>query len=39
MAFRKDIKTKSNFAKVSISLASPEEILERSFGEVLKPKP
>ncbi len=38
MAFRKDIKTKSNFAKVSISLASPEEILERSFGEVLKPE-
>ncbi len=38
MAFRKDIKAKSNFAKVSISLASPEEILERSFGEVLKPE-
>ncbi len=38
MAFRKDVKAKSNFAKVSISLASPEEILERSFGEVLKPE-
>ncbi len=38
MAFRKDNKAKSNFAKISISLASPEEILERSHGEVLKPE-
>ncbi len=38
MAFRKDNKAKSSFSKVSISLASPEEILERSFGEVLKPE-
>ncbi|NQU85453.1 MAG: DNA-directed RNA polymerase subunit beta' [Mariniphaga sp.] len=38
MAFKKDNKAKSNFAKISISLASPEEILERSFGEVLKPE-
>ncbi|NCB09209.1 MAG: DNA-directed RNA polymerase subunit beta', partial [Bacteroidia bacterium] len=38
MAFRKDNKAKSSFAKVSISLSSPEEILERSFGEVLKPE-
>src|SRR5665648_490799 len=38
MAFRKDIKVKSNFAKIGISLASPEEILERSHGEVLKPE-
>jgi len=38
MAFRKDIKVKSSFAKIGISLASPEEILERSHGEVLKPE-
>ncbi|MHA7112087.1 DNA-directed RNA polymerase subunit beta' [Sunxiuqinia elliptica] len=38
MAFRKDNKVKSNFAKIAISLASPEEILERSHGEVLKPE-
>ncbi|WP_321287389.1 DNA-directed RNA polymerase subunit beta' [uncultured Sunxiuqinia sp.] len=38
MAFRKDNKVKSNFAKIAISLSSPEEILERSHGEVLKPE-
>jgi DNA-directed RNA polymerase subunit beta' len=38
MAFRKDNKAKISFSKVSISLASPEEVLERSFGEVLKPE-
>jgi DNA-directed RNA polymerase subunit beta' len=38
MAFRRDNKVKSNFSKISISLASPEEILERSSGEVLKPE-
>ncbi len=38
MAFRKDNKVKSNFTKIAISLASPEEILERSHGEVLKPE-
>jgi DNA-directed RNA polymerase subunit beta' len=38
MAFRKDIKVKSSFAKIGISLASPEEVLERSHGEVLKPE-
>ncbi|HPE74484.1 MAG TPA: DNA-directed RNA polymerase subunit beta' [Draconibacterium sp.] len=38
MAFRKDNKAKISFSKVSISLSSPEEILERSFGEVLKPE-
>ena len=38
MAFRKENKTKSNFSKISISLASPEEILENSSGEVLKPE-
>ena len=38
MAFRKDTKIKSNFSKITIGLASPEEILENSFGEVLKPE-
>ncbi len=38
MAFRKESKIKSNFSKISIGLASPEEILESSFGEVLKPE-
>src|SRR5210317_693119 len=38
MAFRKDNKAKTSFAKVAIGLSSPEEILERSFGEVLKPE-
>ena len=38
MAFRKDNKIKSNFSKISISLASPDEILENSYGEVLKPE-
>ncbi|NOY49855.1 MAG: DNA-directed RNA polymerase subunit beta' [Chlorobi bacterium] len=38
MAFRKDIKIPSTFNKITISLASPESILEKSFGEVLKPE-
>ena len=38
MAFRKDNKFKSDFEKITISLASPESILERSHGEVLKPE-
>ena len=38
MAFRKENKTKSNFSKISIGLASPEEILENWSGEVLKPE-
>ncbi len=38
MAFRKESKIKSNFSKISIGLASPEEILENSSGEVLKPE-
>ena len=37
MAFRKDNKVK-NFTKIAIGLASPEEILERSSGAVLKPE-
>ena len=38
MAFRRDSKVSSNFNHMTISLASPEEILERSSGEVLKPE-
>ncbi len=38
MAFRKESKIKSNFTKITIGLASPEEILESSYGEVLKPE-
>ena len=38
MAFRKDKKFNSDFSKITISLASPESILERSHGEVLKPE-
>ena len=38
MAFRKETKIKSNFSKITIGLASPEEILENSSGEVLKPE-
>jgi DNA-directed RNA polymerase subunit beta' len=38
MSFRKDTKQKSNFNKIAIGLASPEEILENSSGEVLKPE-
>jgi len=38
MAFRKDNKVKNSFSKITIGLASPEEILENSYGEVLKPE-
>ncbi|MDF1570173.1 MAG: DNA-directed RNA polymerase subunit beta' [Bacteroidales bacterium] len=39
MSFRKDTKVRSSsFTKITIGLASPEEILERSSGEVLKPE-
>jgi DNA-directed RNA polymerase subunit beta' len=38
MSFRKEVKVKSNFSHITISLASPESILERSSGEVLKPE-
>ena len=38
MAFRRDSNISSDFNSITISLASPETILERSFGEVLKPE-
>ncbi len=38
MVNKKDIKVKSNFSRITISLSSPEDILEHSSGEVLKPE-
>src|SRR5210317_1812666 len=38
MAFRKEEKIPGEFSKITISLASPEMILERSYGEVTKPE-
>ena len=38
MSFKKEIKVKSNFNRITLGLASPEEILARSSGEVLKPE-
>jgi DNA-directed RNA polymerase subunit beta' len=38
MAIKKENRPKSTFSKITISLASPDSILERSFGEVLKPE-
>lgn len=38
MAFRKNKKLNSDFTKVTISLASPESILDGSYGEVTQPE-
>jgi len=38
MAFRKNKKLNNDFTKVTISLASPESILEGSHGEVTQPE-
>ena len=38
MAIKKDNRTKANFSQITIGLASPDSILERSYGEVLKPE-
>jgi DNA-directed RNA polymerase subunit beta' len=38
MAIKKENRPKANFSKITIGLASPDSILERSFGEVLKPE-
>ncbi len=38
MAFRKDNTVNKEFSKITISISSPEAILERSCGEVLKPE-
>lgn len=38
MPFRREEKIPGDFSKITISLASPEMILERSYGEVTKPE-
>ena len=38
MAIKKDNRPKPGFGKITISLASPDVILDRSYGEVLKPE-
>ncbi len=38
MAIKKDNRPKAGFGKITISLASPDTILDRSYGEVLKPE-
>ena len=38
MAYRKEQKVRSTFSKITISLASPEVILQNSSGEVIKPE-
>lgn len=38
MAFKRENKIKSNFTKITLGLASPEEIQSNSYGEVLKPE-
>lgn len=38
MAIKKDNRPKAGFNKITISLASPDAILDRSYGEVLKPE-
>jgi DNA-directed RNA polymerase subunit beta' len=38
MAFKKENRPRATFSKITIGLASPDTILERSYGEVLKPE-
>ena len=38
MAFKKENRQKQTFSKITIGLASPDTILERSYGEVIKPE-
>lgn len=38
MAIKKENRPKPGFNKITISLASPDTILDRSYGEVLKPE-
>src|ERR1700755_1306058 len=38
MAIKKDNRPRATFSKITIGLASPDTILERSYGEVLKPE-
>lgn len=38
MAYGKNQKMKKNFSSITVSLSSPEMVLDRSYGEVLKPE-
>ncbi len=38
MAFKKENRPKSAFSKITIGLASPDTILEKSYGEIIKPE-
>jgi len=38
MAFKKENRPRSTFSQITIGLASPDSILEKSYGEVLKPE-
>jgi DNA-directed RNA polymerase subunit beta' len=38
MAFKKENRPRASFSKITIGLASPDNILERSYGEVIKPE-
>ncbi|MCX6317730.1 MAG: DNA-directed RNA polymerase subunit beta' [Bacteroidetes bacterium] len=38
MAIKKENRPKATFSKITIGLASPDTILERSYGEILKPE-
>jgi len=38
MAIKKENRPKASFSKITIGLASPDTILERSYGEILKPE-
>src|SRR6201988_1541078 len=38
MAIKKENRPRPSFSKITIGLASPDTILERSYGEVLKPE-
>ena len=38
MAFKRDNRPRATFSKITIGLASPDIILEKSFGEIIKPE-
>ena len=38
MAFKKENRQRPSFSKITIGLASPDVILEKSFGEIIKPE-
>jgi DNA-directed RNA polymerase subunit beta' len=38
MSFKKENRPRATFSQITIGLASPDTILERSYGEVLKPE-